>query len=526
MATDAEIRAAGFYAVPKNEYLQNEFKLPTTEEEKVTESFGIPNTNAFTNSGDDNYTRGYNFNNNGFQQAVDARQYNLNNPNKINQFVNKGLGFVGMEPQRSYQDMMQSGVTDERLTSGIPLGVGAMIARGLPDRYYDMSLADQAYTQANMGYTGPTIFGENNSGLSKDPFGRNVRSALGNYGEAQQKSIDKFDNLVAGYTKPGYDGKYAGLSLEEDEDGNYSFTGGTKAEIDYANKMHKVNLARYNYDKKGIDFRNRLKEQEIKDFNIKSAQDAKNARDLKTIQQRASQGDSMSDIGRDMYTGPGQAFEKQSGGSSGKKGTSTERNYGGRKDGGRIGYFFGGRVNYKAGGRINFRGGGMDMGNEENQKQSAEMANTTVSNNNNNDGGNKPPVTVVEDKTSIIDTSRLKSKNPEININYTDPKNYASLKSRVYNTNILDNDDVNVDGILSGEIGPVGYNTNFTDQGIVGTNLTAGNFNANISPDMEVQNIGYKNNIDGVNYGINTDFDNTMFTAGVNFKNGGLASIL
>ena len=42
--------------------------------------------------------------------------------------------------------------------------------------------------------------------------------------------------------------------------------------------MHKVNLARYNYDKKGIDFRNRLKEQEIKDFNIKSAQDAKNAR--------------------------------------------------------------------------------------------------------------------------------------------------------------------------------------------------------------------------------------------------------
>ena len=91
MATDAEIRAAGFYAVPKNEYLQNEFKLPTTEEEKVTESFGIPNTNAFTNSGDDNYTRGYNFNNNGFQQAVDARQYNLNNPNKINQFVNKGL---------------------------------------------------------------------------------------------------------------------------------------------------------------------------------------------------------------------------------------------------------------------------------------------------------------------------------------------------------------------------------------------------------------------------------------------------
>jgi len=41
--------------------------------------------------------------------------------------------------------------------------------------------------------------------------------------------------------------------------------------------------------------------------------------------------------------------------------------------GGRVGYFFGGRVNYKTGGRINFRGGGMDMGNESNQTQSANM---------------------------------------------------------------------------------------------------------------------------------------------------------
>ena len=51
MATDAEIRAAGLYAVPKNKYLQNEFQLPTEEVEEETESFGIPNTNSFTNSG-------------------------------------------------------------------------------------------------------------------------------------------------------------------------------------------------------------------------------------------------------------------------------------------------------------------------------------------------------------------------------------------------------------------------------------------------------------------------------------------
>ena len=195
------------------------------------------------------------------------------------------------------------------------------------------------------------------------------------------------------------------------------------------------------------------------------------------------------------------------------------------KDGGRAGYFFGGRVNYKAGGRIGFQGGGMNQGNEENQKQSAEMGNTTVSNNNDS-GNDNPPNFFVEDKTSVVDTSGLKSKSPEININYTDPKNYASLKSRVYNTNILKNDDLNVDGTLSGEIGPVSYNTNFTDQGITGTDLTAGNFNASIDANKNY-NIGYANNYNGIDYGTTYDSNgNLMFNAGVKFKNGGLASIL
>ena len=57
MATDAQIRAAGLYAVPNRQYLQNEFQLPTnTPVEEETESFGIPQTQAFTNSGGNNYT--------------------------------------------------------------------------------------------------------------------------------------------------------------------------------------------------------------------------------------------------------------------------------------------------------------------------------------------------------------------------------------------------------------------------------------------------------------------------------------
>jgi len=206
--------------------------------------------------------------------------------------------------------------------------------------------------------------------------------------------------------------------------------------------------------------------------------------------------------------------------------TQQESDYGYGSDfgfakGGRAGYFFGGRVNYKAGGRINFRGGGMDMGNEENQKQSADMGNTTVSNN--NDGGNdNPPNFFVEDKTSIIDTSGLKSKSPEINIDYTDPRNYASLKGSIYNTNILDNDDINVDGTLSGEFGPVSYNTNFTDQGITGTNLTAGNFSANISPDMQLENLSYSKGP----FRISSDGQNTRAGLTFSYKNGGLAGLI
>ena len=127
-------------------------------------------------------------------------------------------------------------------------------------------------------------------------------------------------------------------------------------ETDLIGRLSNLNKSQFilnnvNKTSKGIiDFQNKKRnekkeaklQEKIRQDNIKAAQDAINASNLKTIQQRASQGDSMSDIGRDMYTGPGQAFEKQSGGSSGKKGTSTERNYGGRKDGGRIGYNQGG----------------------------------------------------------------------------------------------------------------------------------------------------------------------------------------
>jgi hypothetical protein len=213
----------------------------------------------------------------------------------------------------------------------------------------------------------------------------------------------------------------------------------------------------------------------------------------------------------------------------GNKNTGTNQSYSQHyADGGRAGYFFGGRVNYKAGGRTDAGPNrttaskvGVGQINESGQKVSGGNFN------NSNDGGNdtKQPALLVK-KVDTIDTSGLKSKSPEINIDYTDPRNYASLKGNIYNTNILDNDDINVDGTLSGEIGPVSYNTNFTDQGITGTNLTAGNFNADIDANKNYS-LGYANNYNGIDYGAKYDNNgNLMFSAGVNFKNGGLAGLL
>ena len=49
MATDQEIRDAGFKYVPQQKYLLNPFELPENQEPVVNQ--GIVNTNAFTGGG-------------------------------------------------------------------------------------------------------------------------------------------------------------------------------------------------------------------------------------------------------------------------------------------------------------------------------------------------------------------------------------------------------------------------------------------------------------------------------------------
>jgi hypothetical protein len=70
------------------------------------------------------------------------------------------------------------------------------------DKFSTLPATDQQFINMNMGYTGPTVFGENSSGLSKDPFGINTRSAFGNYADyVEDYNTDYTEEELAEFSK-------------------------------------------------------------------------------------------------------------------------------------------------------------------------------------------------------------------------------------------------------------------------------------------------------------------------------------
>jgi hypothetical protein len=131
-----------------------------------------------------------------FNESITARQNRLNNPDIVQSFISDNLGKIGINTQNSYNEMLSRGMLgakDTRATSGIPFGISGMIAKAMPDNYYDkMTLGDQILTQSYMGYTDP-----NTNMANKDPFGINVRSGFGNYSEYADKTVDKLNEALA-----------------------------------------------------------------------------------------------------------------------------------------------------------------------------------------------------------------------------------------------------------------------------------------------------------------------------------------
>jgi hypothetical protein len=198
-----------------------------------------------------------------YMTATQDRQNRLTNPNEIQSFINKFTG----GGQRDIGEMIRSGEVDTRKSSGIPLGVGAAFARMMPDKYYDMSLGDQVFTQSQMGYTGPTVFGENSMG-NKDPFGLNVRSGFGNYAEAVGSNFDQLRDTL---TKDR-----AGVTFNE-ETGLFE---GVNA--DAVNKQTEMIRNKYNFRKQQLGVKNVL------DSKIKAA-DAQREKERLAVLEKARQ---------------------------------------------------------------------------------------------------------------------------------------------------------------------------------------------------------------------------------------------
>ena len=215
---DQSVRDAGYKYIPQSQYLLDPFRIPAGSENEVPT--GIATTyQAQAGGGGMGYTGGITGLTTDFQKAVDARTQRLedayNNPstaklfgmNMFKQDVNPadagfyvgegmripqqrtGLGKM-FQPQ-SPQEIMEQGY-EPRTNIGI---LNAIL--GKADKFGTLPRADQAFITSQMGYTGPTVFGDNQSGLSKDPFGLNTRSAFGNYAERVGKEVDKLSDALS-----------------------------------------------------------------------------------------------------------------------------------------------------------------------------------------------------------------------------------------------------------------------------------------------------------------------------------------
>jgi hypothetical protein len=139
-----------------------------------------------------------------FNQAIAQRQNRLNNPNQATQFLQN----LGLPKQDSVQQMMARGMLgkkDQRMN--MPLGLSGILSSMMPDNYTDkMTLGDQILTQSYMGFTDP------NTGMAnKDPFGINVRSAMGNYSEYASNRVGKLGDMLSGSLADKY-----GATWDED----------------------------------------------------------------------------------------------------------------------------------------------------------------------------------------------------------------------------------------------------------------------------------------------------------------------
>ena len=380
MATDQEIRDAGLLYIPKQKYLQNPYNLPIAPVPPPA-SGGITNTNAFTNSGGNDFNPAGNaFGYGSPVNEVNVRTFNpqsndptgsvANAQTMYNKASNAGPmveTFTGMRPSESVMDYYGGQIMDNKEQYG---------AQGQYNSPYDDTV-DLGYLgrdtstsiQRNRGTLGKAIdfvtdfipgvgavkrgakfigglLPDNPNGPGGGTYGvaglsdaqKEQYNALANQGMLFSGSSGMKTSTGKNFTGKGYEQGQLDIYDKEFAD----LTDDEKAELaDIKNKAFKAKKFResvvinnFRQDKK-----DKIAAASAENRGEANAITNRLANEYKAQQQ--SDGRDFSVSGPDTSSNP-----------TGKSNqASSERGYAmHRADGGRVGYFFGGRVNFKNGG--------------------------------------------------------------------------------------------------------------------------------------------------------------------------------
>jgi len=350
MATDQEIRDAGFKYIPQQQYLQNPFELP--EADPVTDQ-GIVATNAFTGGGDGFSV--YNADPNTITN-MNPNSYALQDARRKNELSYVGSPITGyttdtaamknmeMYPEYYGLDKPPPSKISQLISKGIGFipGIGTLskvadFASGLLPANRRAIMENQLGTQGVMvNDIGQIVVGPGGSYNTPEGImaGYNPAKMTDETFTGRQENIGKTLQEKYGLTQQQVNDLISGELTEEDfTDSKYNLKG-TNKQTNLITNLINIEKARKNFaDTTGTT-------DQIVDIKT----------DTKTNNQNQGGGD---DGGANTPTGPG--------GTGSRRGASDipDRNRGSYATddtadffakGGRAGYFYGGRVNFKNGG--------------------------------------------------------------------------------------------------------------------------------------------------------------------------------
>ena len=279
---DRKVIDAGYKFIPQSQYLLEPFQLPTVPQitDPITRKPKMPinssgilslqpqdkslqagdiNYRDFKGLGFDAYSRRQpaplvdetNFEkiNKSFFGFPSYREQELTGPD-MGEYIGSKKYDVPLELTKAGQ--LQSGLSSigegitglaSKMKSGPLTGIISMLLGG--DKFDTLPALDQQFIEQNMGYRGPTVFGENTGGGYVDPFGVNTRSLRGNYAE---KVRDDFSGLTESLTGRLSDKYGATFNTETG-----MFESDDEAAAKKANKMTEMMRKKYSFRQKQIN---------------------------------------------------------------------------------------------------------------------------------------------------------------------------------------------------------------------------------------------------------------------------------